>query len=1231
MVRIAFEMISLRIEQGSPRDGKYPITLRHLVDGVQRRTAAATIEFALSDQEQEDLRWYLEDYLEKSAVTEPEVVHQVTDMIRQRGVELYQKVFTANASTQAVWFAVRDQLADLRIEISTGIAEAASIPWELMHDPELDSAIALRVKAFVRVQSDPNIAFIDVPPLTDRGRLRLLYIVCRPSGSRDVPLRALVNRILQDLGADRDRFDITALRPPTFEQLQKELGEAKAEGRPYHIVHFDGHGVYADLSGTKLADWLGTLSHLVLGGPKQGKHGYLLFEHPGSEDKMRPVDGQALGQLLHDHGSPVLVLNACQSAMHEAQAAPSPDASVHEEIRAIGSLSQAVIDQGVPAVLGMRYSVYVVTAAQYIGELYRGLAQGQTFGEAASTGRKHLFLNPERWLGLQPQTLQDWCVPVVHEAMPLFLLPPGKDGLNLGDSDDRDPVQSSALLRRHVPESGFIGRDETLLALDRGFDQHGIILLHAYAGQGKSSTAVEFARWYALTGGLGPQPIVLFSSFEQHLDLASLLNQLATPFLPLLEANGILWHALNEPEKRRKIVLDILRQIPVLWIWDNVEPVAGFPAGTPSQWTAAEQEELRDFLKQIAIDPRSQVKLLLTSRRDEQGWLGRLPHRIKMPRMSAADAATLAQQLGAERKFSRSEVADWQPLLDYCQGNPLTLRVLVGQALRMRLRGAAQLTNFTDAIRSGEQAIQDADEKEGRDRSLGASLDYGFKHAFKDDELPIVALLHLFQGTVNVEVLAAMGKADEHALPEVQGRSTEQLTTLLHRATETGLLTQVSNVRFTIHPALPWFLRQLFARHYDGEAGHSSGLMAQRAWMEAVGALGDYYCTQFVNGQRSVIALLELEEANLLAARRLAQRQQLGGIVISAMQGLRNLYYPARRAEWARLVAEIVPDYCSPEDEPLPGREDRYGLVMEYRVSLARHVDRQPALAMALQAKLVAFDHQRAAAALTLPAGHEISPVHKNLVRSLAMALGTLGQLQREAGEGDCVSQFAEVGRLCGLIGDRAGQAIAEFDLGHTYMDLPGVRDLSAAEAAYQRSLDLHASDDALGRAQCIFQIAMVYRERFIEARAAQEPEDILLHYANSALKHCHDALALCPKTALSELGTMHRELGSLWRHLRQSHNAHQHYEQAIHCDESTGNHHGAGMARGNMAIMYLEASERLTTQRSGQRDYLRRAQAYAQAALRDFEHYQGHAAADEAKVQRLLDLIAHQLQALPG
>jgi len=150
---MAFSSV-LHIRQADRTDGHYPIRLRLRCPDQPDLEAEARIAFALSPQEQEDLRWYLEDYLQNPGAVEPVQIAQIESMLRTRGEELYRQVLTANPDTQAIWFAIRNQLADLRIEIASGIAGAAAIPWELMRDPALDCAIALRVRAFVRVQSN---------------------------------------------------------------------------------------------------------------------------------------------------------------------------------------------------------------------------------------------------------------------------------------------------------------------------------------------------------------------------------------------------------------------------------------------------------------------------------------------------------------------------------------------------------------------------------------------------------------------------------------------------------------------------------------------------------------------------------------------------------------------------------------------------------------------------------------------------------------------------------------------------------------------------------------------------------------------------------------------------------------------------------------------------------------------------------------------------------------------
>ena len=1212
-------MTTLHIRQDPLQEGHYPIRLTMKRAGQPDIEADATIEFALTPQEHEDLRRYMEDYLQRpGSFTEVEV-KQIEAWMKRRGEELYHKVLDQNQNTRAIWFAVREQLADLRVEITTGIAEAASIPWELMHDPQSDSAIALRVQSFVRVQSDPSMSFVPVPA-ADGGRVRLLYVVCRPGGRNDVELRAVANRLLQDLGEDLNRFDITALRPPTFERLQKELTDAKAAGRPFHIVHFDGHGMYEDLSKTTLADWLKTINALALGGNHRGKHGYLLFEHP--EKKARPVSGAELGKLLHDTGVPVLVLNACQSAMHEAVPGEKPvAANVHDEVRAIGSLAQAVIDQGIPAVLGMRYSVFVVTAAQYIGQLYAALAQGRPFGQAASEGRKHLARNPERWVGLQPRPLQDWFVPVVYEAAPIHLLPQ-EGSADEAERPELDPVQNDPSLLRHVPDTGFVGRDETLLMLDRAFDAHPVVLLHAYAGQGKTTTTIEFARWYAQTGGLGPKPLVLFTSFENPIDLNDALNQIGQP-----NVEG--WSAMNETGRKRREVIKLLRRLPVLWIWDNVEPVAGFPAGTESQWTPEEQRDLADFLKLVKEDKKTKARILLTSRRDEQPWIGGIPRRVAMPRMSSSDAAGLARSLGTEKQIARADIADWQPLLDYCHGNPLTLRVLVGQAIRMGLRGRDPIGNFVEAIRSGEQAIEDADEKQGRDKSLGASLDYGFRNAFQADEQPIIALLHLFQGTVDVDAIDQMGKG-KHALPELEGKTKENLTSVLDRARDTGLLTHLGGMWYTIHPALPWFLRQLFSRFYDGQQGRSSATAAHRVWVEAIGGLGNFYCGQFVEGNRDVIQFLALEEANLLHARRSARRHGWSDSVISGMQGLRILYeYQGRLSEWSRLVAEITPDYCTPDDAPIPGREDQYSPVMGYRVDLAKDHDRDLPRAAAFQEKRVAWDRQQAAPALALPPDAPLDAVQRNRIRTLGVSLAQLGHILREENNGDCVQSYEEAISHYKRVQDRTVEAITQYNLGHAYKDIPDIRNLDAAEAAYQRSLAVWAENDLLNRSKTIQQIGMVHHERFGEAQERREPAATVLKHAQAAEQQYLEALDLCPSTALSTFGPLHHELGSLYTDVGKTESAREHLEKAAQYFEQTGNCYHAGFARFSMALMYQQAVQR-DSDPTRQRDLLRRAEAYAQAAHRDFQHYQGRAGDKEAAAQQLLAAIAQALTKLP-
>lgn len=529
----------LHLRQTGSQGAAHTVELEWLGAGP-RQTASATVTAALSEQDQQDIRWYVEEYPEYPFAPNPERAARVEQRMREIGHELFNGLFAANDRTLRLWAKVADQLDDMRVEVVTDAEGATALPWELLRDPATDSALALHAQAFVRAAPEvPRQALA----LARQPVIRILLVICRPAGGADVPFRSVASRLIKGLGDEaREVFRLDVLRPPTFARLAQALQDAKARGEPYHVVHFDGHGAYgrpdllrADLSQLKYR--------------ADAPQGFLVFESAVPGEQRELIHGGKLGELLVQSDVPLLVLNACRSAHadqpreedDDAGAAPQPPAAApppaaddpYAKVRAFGSLAQQVMLTGVGGVVAMRYNVYVVTAAQFVAELYRALVHGLPLGEAVTRGRKHLHAQPLREI-VERLPLQDWLVPIVYEAQAMRVFSPPAADLGptfritaAGATPGRGMLDQALPAE---PDAGFFGRDETLLALDRAFDSQRVVLLHAYAGSGKTTAAAEFARWYALTGGVeGP---VLFSSFEQRAPLGWVLDQIGLLFNP---------------------------------------------------------------------------------------------------------------------------------------------------------------------------------------------------------------------------------------------------------------------------------------------------------------------------------------------------------------------------------------------------------------------------------------------------------------------------------------------------------------------------------------------------------------------------------------------------------------------------------------------------------------------------------------------------------------------------
>jgi hypothetical protein len=201
-----------------------------------------------------------------------------------------------------------------------------------------------------------------------------------------------------------------------------------------------------------------------------------------------------------------------------------------------------------------------------------------------------------------------------------------------------------------------------------------------------------------------------------------------------------------------------------------------------------------------------------------------------------------------------------------------------------------------------------------------AELLSGYEQAFGEEEKQRLALLHLFQGHVDLNVLCWMGHPEAPwCLPQVRNLGRAPWTALLDQAIQAGLLTSRGRDCYGFHPALPLFLPGLFERSWKG-----ADLAAARAFAESMAGLGSYCHREFQAGNRDVMAGLLAQEANLLHARSLARDNGWWSAVVNAMQGLETLYLQTgRQDEWKRLVRETVPEFVDLETEqPLPGREE---------------------------------------------------------------------------------------------------------------------------------------------------------------------------------------------------------------------------------------------------------------------------------------------------------------------
>lgn len=246
---------------------------------------------------------------------------------------------------------VRRDGKGLRIRLRFEPPKLATLPWELMRDPEADEFFSLSFYS-------PIVRYIEqrqtVAPLLLKHPLRVLVVLSSPVDRPLLDVEREAHQMMEALAdvVARGAVQVTLLRSTDLLTIQRRLRDEQ-----YNVLHYMGHGHFS---------------------PNDGE-GYLVLED--SQGTSHLVSGRTLGRLLHDERSlRFVLLNACSSS----EALPDDPFS---------GVAASLIQAGMPAVAAMQSTISDVAALQFSRAFYEALSGGLPIEASVAEGRKAVYFS----------------------------------------------------------------------------------------------------------------------------------------------------------------------------------------------------------------------------------------------------------------------------------------------------------------------------------------------------------------------------------------------------------------------------------------------------------------------------------------------------------------------------------------------------------------------------------------------------------------------------------------------------------------------------------------------------------------------------------------------------------------------------------------------------------------------------------------------------------------------
>ncbi len=840
---------------------------------LQREEDPHSFEIPMVPGDADDHRWYLEQYLRMPGPGDHARARRFEKRMQGWGEKLYQALWPHGGTHPLDDLAAKD--GEKLLTIVSQDPAVLALPWELLRTPR--GSLVL-VDVSIRRQF-PNTKAGEAPSVGIP--LRVLLVVSRPTDAGFIDPRTSARPMLDALERLGGNVALSFCDPPTLAELNRRLAAARKSRQPFHVVHFDGHGVYLKDTGV----------------------GALCFEKADATKDL--VSGGDLGELLAAMQVPLALLEACQTA------------DLSDTV--FGSVAPALLRHGVGSVVAFSHSVTVTGATILVQALYQALCDGDAVGEALIAGRRALQANPARRIGhRQHIDLRDWHIAQLYQVGADPVLVPGGAPARAGGS----PLHRGRAPDRRFPPApiyGFTGRAHDLLRLRRALRKHPAVVVHGGGGMGKTSLAGEAARWWVRTG-LRPGG-ACFVSFEDRTGPIQACRRL----IAYVEGQDAVPASDDDAWDR---ALALFRERPLLWVWDNFEST--LPqynrdgSGELDEATAYPEEDRCDLrrLYRALVDPehRPQGWLLVTCRPDDTHLPG--IQRLHLGGLAETEALDLAEVV-----LERHEVPVGQPgyeraeieaLIEVLDGHPLSLELVLphlGQGLTPK-KARQELGVLLDRFAN-------PDAEEDRNKGLRASLEFSTRRLSDAARAVLPWLAWLSGGAFEVHIIMLTGlepAAWAAIRAELEGVA-------LVREEETGVGGAGPFLRF--HPTLPFAAAPEQVLDPAAAAGRFVAV-----YQAVAGGIG-----QALHGAEPAVGMTvaRQEEANLRRAVAVAFDRGEGRaawvIADTVGQYLNNSGRPKDQARWASWVQgrldALAPQDGADSDEALAAeRQHAWGLVL---------------------------------------------------------------------------------------------------------------------------------------------------------------------------------------------------------------------------------------------------------------------------------------------------------------